>query len=73
MKNKILFLLCFPAIICMAVTCKKQTTTGQVTPPKDSSLVNLSHLNYLYVPVTFTDGTNAAGVWIYAEAPNYHP
>ena len=71
MKNKILFLLCFPAIICTAVTCKKQTTTGQVTPPKDSSLVNLSHLNYLYVPVTFTDGTNAAGVWIYADAPNY--
>jgi hypothetical protein len=72
MKNKILFLLCFPAIICMAVTCKKQTSGGQVMPPPaDTSLVNLGHLNYLYVPITFTNGTNAAGVWIYANAPNY--
>ena len=55
----------------MAVTCKKQSSGTPVIPPKDTSLVNLSHLNYLYVPVTFTDGTNAAGVWIYADAPNY--
>ena len=40
-------------------------------PPADTSLVNTSHLDYLYTPVTFTDGTNAAGVYIYAEAPNY--
>ena len=71
MKNSIRFLLCFSAIICMAVTCKKQSSGSTVIPPKDTSLVNLSHLNYLYVPVTFTDGTNAAGVWIYADAPNY--
>ncbi len=71
MKNKILFLLCFAAIICMAVTCKKQSSGTPVIPPKDTSLVNLSHLNYLYVPITFIDGTNAAGVWIYADAPNY--
>lgn len=71
MKKGIQFLLCFFAIICMAVTCKKQSSGTTVLPPKDSSLVNLSHLNYLYVPVTFTDGTNAAGVWIYADAPNY--
>ena len=71
MKNSIRFLLCFSAIICMAVTCKKQSSGSTVIPPKDTSLVNLSHLNYLYVPVTFTDGTDAAGVWIYADAPNY--
>ncbi|HEY5407727.1 MAG TPA: hypothetical protein VIJ92_11590 [Ginsengibacter sp.] len=71
MKNRIRFLLCFSAIICMAVTCKKQTSGNPVIPPKDTSLVNLSHLNYLYVPITFTDGTNAAGIWIYADAPNY--
>jgi len=71
MKNSIRFLVCFTAIICMAVTCKKQGSGTQVIQPKDTSLVNLSHLNYLYVPVTFTDGTNAAGVWIYADAPNY--
>lgn len=71
MKKSIRPALCFAAIICMAVTCKKQTPATPVTPPKDSSLVNLSHLNYLYVPVTFTDGVAAAGVWIYADAPGY--
>ncbi|MGH2647375.1 MAG: hypothetical protein ACRDE8_07400, partial [Ginsengibacter sp.] len=71
MKKSIRFLFCFAAIICMAVTCKKQSSGNPVVPPKDSSLVNMSHLDYLYVPVTFTDGTNAAGVWIYADAPNY--
>ena len=72
MKKSIRFLLCFSAIICMAVTCKKQSSGTPVIPPKDTSLVNLSHLNYLYVPVTFIDGTNDAGVWIYADAPNYN-
>jgi hypothetical protein len=72
MKKSIKFSLCFSAIICMAVTCKKQSSGTPVIPPKDTSLVNLSHLNYLYIPVTFTDGTNAAGVWIYADAPNYN-
>ncbi len=38
----------------------------------NTSLVNLSHLNHLYVPVKFADGTTAAGVYIYAEAPDYH-
>jgi hypothetical protein len=72
MKKSIRFFLFFSAIVCMAVTCKKQSSGTPVIPPKDTSLVNLSHLNYLYVPVTFTDGTNAAGVWIYADAPNYN-
>ncbi len=71
MKKSIQFLFCVAAIICMGVTCKKQNSGTPVVLPKDSSLVNMSHLNYLYVPVTFTDGTNAAGVWIYADAPNY--
>lgn len=38
----------------------------------DSTLVNVSHLNYLYVPVVFADSTKAAGVYIYAETPDYH-
>ena len=79
MKREIRFLLCFFAISCMSVTCKKQTapdstTTPPVTPPvtqTDTSLVNTSHLDYLYVPVTFPDGNNAAGIYIYANAPNY--
>jgi hypothetical protein len=71
MKKEIQFLLCVCAISCMAVTCKKQSSNTTV-PPADTSLVNTSHLDYLYTPVTFPDGTNAAGVYIYAEAPDYH-
>jgi hypothetical protein len=36
-----------------------------------TTLVNLNHLDYLYTPVTFPGGVQAAGVFIYAEAPNY--
>ncbi|MEP6927453.1 MAG: hypothetical protein ABI834_07445 [Ginsengibacter sp.] len=72
MKKSIQFLFCVCAISCMAVTCKKQSTNNSVAPPRDTSLVNTSHLDYLYTPVTFPDGTNAAGVYIYAEAPDYH-
>ncbi|MEP6948741.1 MAG: hypothetical protein ABI863_05685 [Ginsengibacter sp.] len=72
MKKGIQFLFCISAISCMAVTCKKQNSNNIVPPPADTSLVNTSHLDYLFTPVKFTDGTNAAGVYIYAEAPDYH-
>lgn len=72
MKKGIQFLLCLCAISCMAITCKKQGSGNLVTSPKDTSLVNTRHLDYLYTPVTFSNGTNAAGVYIYAEAPDYH-
>jgi hypothetical protein len=72
MKKEIQFLLCFFAITCMAVTCKKQTTGNTTIPLKDTSMVNTAHLDYLTVPVTFPDGTNAAGIYIYADAPDYH-
>lgn len=70
MKKGIQFLLCLCAISCMDVTSKKQSTPAPVTP-NDTSLVNTSHLNYLYTPLTFSTGTKAAGVYIYAEAPDY--
>lgn len=72
MKKEFQFALCLCAISCMAVTCKKQSTSVLVSSANDTSLVNLSHLNYLYTPVTFSTGTNAAGIYIYAEAPDYH-
>ena len=72
MKKGVHFLLCVCAISCMAVTCKKQSAGDPVNPPGDTALVNTSHLDYLYTPVTFSTGTNAAGVFIYAEAPDYH-
>ena len=55
----------------MAVTCKKQTASAPFPPVTDTSLVNLTHLNYLYTPITFAGGTNAAAIYIYAEAPDY--
>ena len=72
MKKEIQFILGVCAICCMSVTCKKQIANNPVTPPADTSFVNTSHLDYLYTPVTFSNGTNAAGVYIYAEAPDYH-
>jgi hypothetical protein len=55
---------------CMGNTSKKASTDNKGTLPR--SLVNTSHLDYLCTPVTFADGTEAAGVYIYAEAPDYH-
>lgn len=82
MRKEFLFLLLLCAVSCMAVTCKKKSSTDPVPPPEDTtviippvvdtSLVNLSHLNHLYTPLTFSTGTNAAGIYIYSEAPDYH-
>ncbi len=72
MKKQIQFALCLCALSCMAVTCKKQSSATPVPPPVDVSLVNTSHLDFLYTPITFSTGTKTAGVFIYAEAPDYH-
>ena len=71
MKKEFQIMLCLCAFSCMAVTCKKDAKGVTPPPPKDSSLVNLSHLNYLYTPLSFSTGTKAAGVYIYSEAPDY--
>ncbi len=74
MKKHFQAILCICAFGCMAVTCNKhQAKTVDPPPPvADTSLVNMNHLDYLYTPVTFSTGANAAGVYIYAEAPDYH-
>src|SRR5436309_11109287 len=71
MKRELQFLLSLCTICCMAVTCKKQSGSSPYTPI-DSSLVNTRHLDYLYTPLTLPSGANVAGVYIYAEAPDYH-
>jgi hypothetical protein len=55
--------------------CKKQNTTTQPVPPvkKDTPFVNLAHLNDLYTPVTFPDGSQSGGIFIYSAYPDYHP
>ena len=72
MKKHVQAIFCFCAITCMAVNCnKKQSGSTNEPPQQDSSLVNLSHLNYLYTPVKFSNGADAGGIYIYAEAPDY--
>ena len=72
MKKETWFLICLCALSCIEVSCKKQQDNTIITPPKDTILININHLNYLYTPVTFSTGTHAAGVYIYAEFPDYH-
>jgi hypothetical protein len=69
MKKEFQFVLCLFAISCMAVTCKKQSIP---VTPVNTSLVNTSHLDFLYTPLTFSTGVNVAGVYIYSESPDYH-
>ncbi len=53
MKKASQFMLCLIALSCMAVTCKKQTARNKPAPG-DPGLVNTSHLDYLYTPLTFS-------------------
>ncbi|HYK44791.1 MAG TPA: hypothetical protein VEV83_06475 [Parafilimonas sp.] len=64
------FYLCTTGLILLA--CTKSSTSQPPPPPPDTILINLSHLNYLYTPLTFPNGVNAAGIYIYSEAPDYH-
>ena len=64
-------LICLCALNMMLAACDKTPSDTNNNPPEDE-LVNLNHLNYLYTPVTFSDGTKAGGIWIYCEAPDYH-
>lgn len=75
MNREIRLLLFSLLLVCFACTCRKKSSPSPSPTPvvntTDSSLVNLAHLNHLYVPVTFPDGTNAAGIYIYSNAPDY--
>lgn len=64
-------ILCLCALNCLVVSCKRSQHES-ITSSKDTSLINTGHLDYLYTPVTFSTGTQAAGVYIYSEAPDYH-
>src|SRR5437667_9936421 len=51
--------------------CSKHSNSNPVQP-KEAALINTSHLDYLYTPVTFSTGVKTAGVFIYSESPDYH-
>jgi hypothetical protein len=72
MNNHVLKTFGFVASVLLLVSCSKAGSQPPPPPATDTGLVNLTHLNYLYTPVTFPNGANAAGVYIYADAPDYH-
>ena len=73
MKKKIIISVFFLyAMGASLIACSKKIGSSPITPPVvDTGLVNTSHLDNLYTPVTFSDGTVAAGVYIYSNYPNY--
>ncbi len=73
MTNKMIYSFCCAVLLgASLLSCSKKNAAGKVvTPPPDTSMVNLAHLDHLYTPVIFPDGTPAAGVYIYSNYPNY--
>lgn len=72
MKQKARFLLCLISINVIVMACAKPAANQPPLVNVNTGLVNTNHLNYLYTPVTLPNGTSAAGIYIYAEAPDYH-
>jgi len=66
------YFFCLSALSFFLHGCVQKKDKKHNNNPADSSLVNLSHLDHLYTPVTLPGGINAAGIYIYAEAPDYH-
>lgn len=71
--TRIQLILGFSLIFLIANACSKNKGSSQTIPPADTVLTNHQHLDQLYVPVVFSDGTHAAGVYIYSQYPDYHP
>ena len=60
-------------VLCVFISaCSKSNGNNPAVPPVDSGFVNQAHLDHLYVPVVFADGTPAAGIFIYSQYPDYH-
>ena len=68
-------LICLNAVACKKKNRNESTPEIQIVqlPGKDTFILNTKHLNNLIVPVIFSNGDNAAGIYIYADAPNYQP
>jgi hypothetical protein len=76
MKKRILIVMCclYAACTYLSACSKKTVSTPVVVIPPDTSLVNTSHLDHLYINVVFfADNVHAAGVFIYSQYPDYHP
>jgi hypothetical protein len=71
MRSIILFGLIY--FVACACTKNKNVNNNPPVPPPvtDTSLVNEDHLDHLYSPLVFADGTHAAGIYIYSQYPDY--
>src|SRR5688500_16086452 len=58
-------------ILLFLTSCAKKDHDSVDPPPVVQSLVNYAHLDYLFTPVQFETGIQAAGVYIYSESPDY--
>lgn len=72
MKRKLLFIFCVSSLSFLLLSCKNKKEDKHLSTTADSSLINTNHLDHLYIPVTFASKVKAAGIYIYAEAPDYH-
>jgi len=74
MKKVKQLLLLFVIFAFSASACKKQNAVNPPIDPgkTDTPFINLNHLNDLYTPVVFPDGTPSAGIFIYSAYPDYH-
>lgn len=72
MKRKLFFIFCVISISLFLLSCKNKSEKKHTDTKSDLSLVNTRHLDHLYTPVIFADTVKAAGIYIYAEAPDYH-
>jgi hypothetical protein len=72
-KEVIIVILCLYAAGLSLIACTKKTNGNPIVTPIDTGLVNTSHLDHLYTPVTFPDAVHAAGIYIYSQYPDYHP
>ncbi len=72
MNKKFIISVCFLYAAGLSlIACTKKTSSTPVPPIVDTSMVNTSHLDHLYTPVSFPDGTLGAGIYIYSNYPNY--
>lgn len=72
MHKKLINICCVFVLALFLDACAKHANSQSTKTSIDTSLINTSHLDYLYTPVTFSTGTKAAGIYIYADAPDYH-
>lgn len=68
--RKIIFFLFFVCTVHTLTGCRGSSAKEEKII--DPILVNTKHLDHLYTPITFPSGVNAAGIYIYSEAPDYH-